>query len=158
MKKELIQEFTRRITQCNRGEMIIIIYDIIFAYAKDAVLANEQGEYGDFKEALGKAQNGIEELIHALDFQYPIAAELYPLYVFCKECMAKSIIKNNVSDLEDAVEVLTNLYEAFQAAAGQDASEPLMKNTQRVYAGMTYGKNDLTETFQEPETSRGFFA
>lgn len=33
-----------------------------------------------------------------------------------------------------------------------------MQNTQQVYAGMTYGKNDLTETFQMPETSRGFFA
>ena len=42
--------------------------------------------------------------------------------------------------------------------AKQDTSEPLMHNTQQVYAGMTYGKEQLNENFQESDTSRGFFA
>ena len=35
-------------------------------------------------------------------------------------------------------------------------SAPLMRNTQQIYAGYTYGKNDLVETYQDFDTSRGF--
>ena len=80
------------------------------------------------------------------------------MYVFSKETMAKAIVKNSTDELEDVLAVLKDLYEAFMEASKQDHSLPLMQNTQQVYAGMTYGKNDLTETFQVPETSRGFFA
>lgn len=158
MKQEQIKDFTRRISQCNKGEMIIIIYDILFAYIEDAENAFEKNNYSEMKEALHKAENAVDELIHALDFKYEISKQLYSLYVFCKNAMAKTIIKNRLDDLEDAKTVLRNLYEAFVEAAKQDHSEPLMRNTQQIYAGITYGKNDLTETFQEPETSRGFFA
>ena len=32
MENELKKDFTRRLSQCNSGEMIVIIYDIFFAY------------------------------------------------------------------------------------------------------------------------------
>ena len=38
----------------------------------------------------------------------------------------------------------------------QDHSEPLMKNTQQVYAGYTYGRDNLVETCQDSDSSRGF--
>lgn len=158
MKQEQIRDFTRRISQCNRGGMIVIIYDIIFAYVNDAKAAYESGDYEGFCTALRKAQRSIDELTGALNFQYDIAKDLYALYVFTKEAMAKAVIKKSVDELEGAETVLRNLYEAFLEAAKQDHSTPLMRNTQQVYAGITYGKNDLTETFQELETSRGFFA
>lgn len=34
MKKEQIMDFTRRISQSNRGGLVIVIYDIFFAYMK----------------------------------------------------------------------------------------------------------------------------
>ena len=33
-----------------------------------------------------------------------------------------------------------------------------MSNAQQVYAGMTYGKGQLTENYMEIDTHRGFFA
>ena len=36
MKKEQIMDFTRRISQSNRGGLVIVIYDIFFAYIEDA--------------------------------------------------------------------------------------------------------------------------
>ena len=36
MKQEQKQDFTRRISQSNRSELIVVIYDIIFAYMEDA--------------------------------------------------------------------------------------------------------------------------
>lgn len=158
MKQEQVQDFTRRISQSNRGALVVIIYEIIFAYMKDAEDALTGGNYEGFKEALVKAARGVDELMHSLNFQYEISGDLYSLYVFVKETIAKTVIKKQTDGLADAKEVLMNLYTGFKEAAKQDYSKPLMQNTQQVYAGMTYGRNHLTETFQEPESSRGFFA
>lgn len=158
MNREQKRDFTRRISQCNRGGMIVVIYDIIFAYMKEAKESLAADNYRGFRDALVKSQRGIDVLIQALDFQYPVAKELYPLYVFAKESLAKAVIKKSTKEMEGAQVVLENLYAAFTEAAKQDLSAPLMQNAQQVYAGITYGKTDLTETFQDPETSRGFFA
>lgn len=36
MNREQVKDFTRRISQCNRGGMIVVIYDIFFAYVTEA--------------------------------------------------------------------------------------------------------------------------
>lgn len=158
MKLEQVQDFTRRVSQSNRSGLVVIIYEIIFEYLNEAKDSLKSDHYQEFKNALQKAGRGIDELIQSLDFRYELSKELYPLYVFAKESIAKAVVKKNSDEIDAAYEVLKNLYEAFLEAAKQDHSNPLMQNTQRVYAGMTYGRNHLTETFQELETSRGFFA
>ncbi len=158
MRQEQIQNFTRRISQSNRGGLVVVTYDIILAYIEDAETAYASADYTGFRENLVRAQRGVDRLIQTLDFSYSVSGELYPLYVFAKEAMAKAIVKKSQDELKGAKEVLVNLQAAFSEAAMQDRSNPLMQNTQQVYAGITYGKHNLTETFQEPETSRGFFA
>lgn len=157
MKQEQVQDFTRRISQSNKSGLVVIVYDIIFTYIKDAEDSLAEGNYEVFRDSLAKAQRGVDELMRVLDFQYEISKDLYSLYVFAKEEMAKAIIRKGTKELDGAKEVLKNLYDGFSEAARQDHSGPLMQNAQQVYAGMTYGKNNLTETYQEP-ASRGFFA
>lgn len=157
MKQEQVQDFTRRISQSNKSGLVVIVYDIIFTYIKDAEDSLAEGNYEIFRDSLAKAQRGVDELMRVLDFQYEISKDLYSLYVFAKEEMAKAIIRKGTKELDGAKEVLKNLYDGFLEAARQDHSGPLMQNAQQVYAGMTYGKNNLTETYQEP-ASRGFFA
>ena len=51
------------------------------------------------------------------------------------------------------------LHESFEKIAQEDTSETVMKNSQQVYAGLTYGKGTLNEVFMNPnEASRGFKA
>ena len=69
-----------------------------------------------------------------------------------------AVYKNSSQNLEDAKRVLKNLYDAFKEVARQDTSEPLMRHTQQVVAGMTYQRGSLTETLQGSESSRGFLA
>ena len=64
---------------------------------------------------------------------------------------------NSLKDLSRSREMLESLYDAFKEAAKQDTSAPLMQNAQQVYAGYTYGKNDVNENCQL-DSSRGFFA
>ena len=42
MTQEKKQEFTRRLSCCNRGEMIVIMYDILMSYLDEALEAQEK--------------------------------------------------------------------------------------------------------------------
>ena len=158
MKDEKKQDFTRRLSCCNRGEMIIIIYDILFSYLEDALEAQKSGDYTEFKDSVHKAQQVVRRLMGTLDFNYPVAKDLHALYRFINELLALAIVKNTSQNIVDAKKVLKNLYDGFWEAAQHDTSEPLMQNTQQVVAGMTYQKGTLTETLQGSESSRGFLA
>ena len=150
-------DFQRRLSQCNKGEMIVIMYDILIVYLKDAQLAYEEKNHEGYKEALKKAQNTLDMLMGALDFAYPISKDLFRLYMVCKNQLARAIYENRTDGILETQDIIGPLYEAFVAVAKEDTSAPLMRNTQQVYAGMTYGKTSLNETYQS-ETNRGFLA
>ena len=156
MENSLKQEFTRRLSQCNNGEMIVIMYDIVFAYMDDAKMAYAENSYEDYKAAVKKSQGAIDTLIGALDYKYEIAKDLHKLYVYAKNCLAKAIYQNRLDGLEEAEKILKRLYSSFCEAAKSDTSGPLMRNTQQVYAGMTYGRTTLNENYFE-DSHRGFF-
>ena len=156
MKKAQIVDFTRRISQANRSGLVVVMYDIFFTYLDDARAAYDAADWDAYKEALRRAQRAIDELISALNFSYDMAKNLYSIYVFCRDSIAKSLYKRDLADAEDACRLMKKLYDGFLHAAGQDHSEPLMKNTQQVYAGYTYGRDNLVETCQDSDSSRGF--
>lgn len=156
MEKEQIQDFTRRLSQCNKGEMIVIIYDIYFVRAQEARSAWEKKDFPAFRTAVHNAQETLNELIGALDFAYPIAENLYMLYSYARDSLSKSLYSFRLEGLQEAEKVLRRLYESFVTVAKQDTSEPLMKNTQQVYTGMTYGRSKLATDYMDMEQDRGF--
>ncbi len=156
MENSLKQEFTRRLSQCNRGELIVIMYDIVFAYMDEAKTAYAENRYENYKTAVKKAQAAIDSLNQALDYKYPISRDLHQLYVYAKNALAKAIYQNRLDGLTEAEKILKRLYASFCEAAKSDTSGPLMRNTQQVYAGITYGRMDLNESYID-DSHRGFF-
>lgn len=69
-----------------------------------------------------------------------------------------AVVKNKVKELQEAENLLKKLYEGFQEASIEDLSLPLMQNSEKVIAGMTYQKNHLAENYITGEKSRGFLA
>ena len=110
MKQEQVQIFTRRISQSNKSGLVVIVFDIIFAYIKEAKECLSADDYEGFKEALKKAQAGVDELIRSLDFGYEVSKDLYPLYIFVKEAMAKTVVTKRLDELDTAEEVLVRLF------------------------------------------------
>ncbi|MCI7107664.1 MAG: flagellar protein FliS [Lachnospiraceae bacterium] len=157
MDDRLKQDFTRRLSQCNSGGMIVIIYDILFAYMDDVKKAYEDGEHEEMKNALRKSQRVLDEMIQSLDFSYELSNNLYALYVFCKNELARTLYQNQLDGLNEADKILRRLYGSFVEAARQDTSGPMMRNTQQVYAGMTYGRGELNESYMDNDNQRGFF-
>ena len=52
--------------------------------------------------------------------------------------------------------IIGELQKAYKKIEDQDQSGPVMGNSQTVYAGLTYGRNTLTENIADPAANRGF--
>lgn len=156
MDSNLKKEFTRRLSQCNKGELIVIMYDIVFAYIHEAVETYEKKDYEAYKTSIKNAQKSIDTLKNALNHQYELSKDLYKLYVYASNALAKSIYQNRLDGLKEAEDILKHLYTSFYEVAKTDTSGPLMRNTQQVYEGITYGRNSLNENCIE-SGHRGFF-
>jgi flagellar protein FliS len=53
---------------------------------------------------------------------------------------------------------MEKLRKSFEEVAKQDTSGSVVQNSQKVYAGLTYGKGTLNEVFMDNEAARGFKA
>ena len=157
MRKEQIQEFTAKITLSNRTGLTVVTYEILFAYLADARKALEESNWGAYKQALRQAQKCVNELIVTLDFSYSLAAELYQIYMYCKQLVATAIYKRRDTEINECEALMQLLHKSFVEVAKTDHSAPLMKNTEQVYAGYTYGRNDVNVS-SDANSSRGFFA
>lgn len=149
------KEYTLRISQANRTQLIVIIYEMTLDYLKDAMNAVTQE---DFEAAVGHAADCVEELKHSLDFQYELSADLLHLYIHIKKLFVRAKISGKKEYLTRASETLTKLRDAFQQVAQQDDSAPLLENAQTVYAGYTYGKKDINVSLDNQGSGRGFLA
>ena len=156
MTKELKQEYTLRITQANKTQLITILYDMTLLYLAEAKEALEEDRKEDFKMAIRKIQGCIGELVDSLHMEYDLAKQLFQLYRYAYRELTKASIRHSQENLDHVVSMITKLREAYAQIEGPDVSSPVMGNTQTVYAGLTYGRSELNENLVSPEANRGF--
>ena len=125
-------------------------------YLSDAKEALKEERYDDYKQAIRQAQKCISELMITLDFSYGLATELYRIYAYSKELLAKAMYKRSETEILECKNIMRMLYASFVEVAKTDKSAPLMKNTEQVYAGYTYGRSDVNSS-TDVNPSRGFF-
>lgn len=159
MKKEEVQVFATRVTQASKSELIVILYEMILTELKEAKEAYDVEDLAAFEKGLKKAHKYVNELIAALDFNYKISYDLLSLYLYVNKRIITAIIKRNPISLDSAQSVLGKLLTGFEGVSQSDKTGPMMRNTQQLYAGLTYGKGKLNETYIDPSNrSRGFIA
>ncbi|MDD6491753.1 MAG: flagellar protein FliS [Firmicutes bacterium] len=158
MTKELKQQYTLKITQANKTQLVVILYEMLLIYLDEAQKAHEENSREGFREGIRKARGCLKELMASLHFEYEPAMNLLQLYLYANRELARADIRNSLKELDHVRMVMTRLHEAYAAISNQDTSGPVMENTQTVYAGLTYGKTALTENLSDQGSSRGFRA
>jgi len=156
MQKEQIQEFTSKITLSNRTGLTVVTYEILFVYLADAKSALKEERWDDYKPSIRKAQKCITELMETLNFTYDLSTELHHIYGYGKELLAKAMYKRSEAEIDECETLLRMLYESFVKVSETDKSPILMQNTEQIYAGYTYGRNDVNSS-SDVNPSRGFF-
>ena len=152
MTKECKQQFTLRITQANSTQLIVILYEMTLQYLADGEQAVDDA---GLVEAVHRGRGCIKELLNSLHREYSPAGELSRLYLFCLRRLAVCEVRRDRTILEEIRKVIAPLCDAYRQIQDQDTSGPVMNNSQTVYAGLTYGRNQLTENMADQGTNRG---
>lgn len=172
MEAEKKKEYVARVSQANRSQLTVVIFDIIIDEIDCAIkiwkggrdVSAGQGrqkpaqeDLRSYEDSLKTARNFTGELIDSLNLNYPIARELRPIYVFINREIIYALLSGNAGKLEKSADMMRKLRESFEEISHRDFSEPLMENTQKIYAGLTYSRGKLSEiSVDANQASRGF--
>ena len=147
MNTETKQTFTRRITQANRTQLVVIVYEMLLVYLEDGMNAYQNNQKEEFKENLRMARECIGQMRTSLNFDYALSRNLFAIYCFADRELAKDIYSYKTENLDVIKTIFTKLHDAYYVVSQKDDSAPLMDNIQTVYAGLNYTKSDLNEDF-----------
>lgn len=156
MLDEKKQQFTLRISQANKTEMIVILYEMILEYLQESKGLWKDEKRREFVDTIYKARKCIKELIGSLHYECEPAPTLLQIYNFCNKELVKADVRNQIDSIENVENILKKLHEAYLELSKQDSSEAIMENAQAVYAGLTYNKNSLSEDMTSQALNRGF--
>lgn len=158
MNKDMIREFTLRVSNANKSEMIVILYDIAIAYIEDAKKALEKGDKATFRLEIGHIRNTISELMESVNTSTEVGMNLLRLYIFCGGELTRAYLDYSMDPLYHVLSTIVKLKEAYSEVSRMDTSAPVMSNTERIYAGMTYNRNMTSENISGAEANRGILA
>ena len=114
MDREAIKTYSYRISQATRSELVVIVYDIIRDYLKDAVSTSDNAV---FKEKLHMAMRGIDQLITGLDMQYELSGNLYVLYNYMKRTLIGAQVSYDKNVVNSIYDMLGQLRQSFRACS-----------------------------------------
>lgn len=159
MEKNKAQEYSARIVQANRTELLVIIYEIIQEELSLAIEAYNKKDGTLFKVSMKSAQKFLNELMGTLDYRYEVAYNLMSVYKYVNKVIIEDIMKEQIDQISECIDIIGNLKVAYEGIVPQDHSGPVMINVQKVYAGLTYGKGTLNEvSVNENGGNRGLYA
>ena len=134
MEKEKLNAYAARVTQANRSELVVIIYEAFL----DSVAARKQflkdENMSECRREIERARGFLTELMGSLDFSYEIAHYLRRLYVFAYHELCHGVALRDEERF------------TLQEMAKPDDSASVMANTETIYAGLTYGRDSLNES------------
>lgn len=162
MNKDAIKTFSYRISQANKTELVVVMYDMALEYLQEAKNAKKSSEKAQYTENIKLAKRVIDRLLSNLDMQYEISAQLFNVYVMMQRFLVKAsctMSQDNDKYIDCVIRMLQMLRKSWYEVSLTDHSETLMKNTQQVYAGLTYSSaGSSNEISQDYNVNRGFRA
>ncbi len=155
MTSQEIRDYSLKISQSSRTELIVIMYEMAIKYIDDGVAALKSENVSEYRKYLKRAKSVINELVSILDMKYEISFELRNIYVFMIKTLVRADIRKETDELVRIREMLLELRKAFIEVGKSDNSGAMMQNTQQVYAGLTYSRTSLNESMYS-DVNRGY--
>jgi flagellar protein FliS len=86
--------------------------------------------------------------------EYEPAGNLMQLYLYCLKKLVH-VQAHQQDAAEEIRKIIVPLRDAYAQIAQLNQGGPVMGNSQAVYAGLTYGRNTLTENMTDQGANRG---
>ena len=107
MTKEEIKDFSMKISQSSKTELVVITYEIIINYIESAKECHAGEDMEGFVFNIKKAKQFVNDLSVNLDFHYKLSFDLMSLYMFINKSKdgLNNICGNNVSKFRTALKI-----------------------------------------------------
>ena len=145
MTSEEMNVYKMRITQAGIGELTVIMLEMEMQWIREALEAYNSGDMENYISDIEKAQATQVELMNGLNLDNEVSKDVYAVYVFFNKQLINSKIKRVPQELENILDMLAKYHESFSAIAATDNGGPVMDQSEKVYAGLTYGSGGLVE-------------
>ena len=105
-----------QVTTVDKGRLIVLLYEGAIKFLREAVRAQAEGDIPAKAGFINRALDIISELSQSLNMQDggEIAANLKRIYQFWIDHLLKAKVNKETQPLEDVVEMMYNLIEAWQ--------------------------------------------
>ena len=145
-----VSDYVARIGNASPAGLVAITYELILAHVEDAI-KNTDCE-SEFTRHVELSTELLGTLIDALNMDYELSRTLFPLYIYTNRLLINAKLTGKTGPLEDVRKILLPLYTGWhELAETTDDMEPAMENSQKIFAGLTYGRGELNEYIQENE-------
>jgi len=162
MNTNITDEYILRISQATPVQLVIINHELLINFLTGALESFEKGEQENFYKGINKTKDALTQLIEGLDFENPIAHDLYNLYQYAGERLNKALFADDTEAAKEVLEMFGELLEGWQAIEDtpDDRLEPSteLNQTPQVFAGLTYGRDGGLEEYIPEDEGRGFKA
>lgn len=158
MTKEQIQNFTFRISNANRTDMMAILYDMGIEYLTGALVALKESKFKDFSDEIYRFRGVNRELMDSVNNETQIGRNFLSIYVFMGKMVTEALINREGEPLERVIGMLTKMSETYRELGKKDPTGPVMEHAETVYSGFTYNRNRVTDNVSNADVNRGFLA
>lgn len=158
MTKEQIQNFTLRISNANKTDMMAILYDMGIEYLNGAIDAIKECNYKEFSDEIYRFRGVNRELMDSVNNETLIGRNFLSIYVFMGRLVSEALINRDSEPLKHVIGMLGKMSETYKELGKKDSSGPVMEHAETVYSGFTYNRNRETDSISSADINRGFLA
>lgn len=116
---------TVQVTTCSPGQLLVMLYDGVFRFLREAMVAIDAGDRGRSAERLTRSHAILAELVGGLDAKIApeLCENLEAVYLFCMGKLVEANLHQDKARVEEVLRVLSPLRDAWTTAvAGQEGS------------------------------------
>lgn len=146
MTEEQMNVYKMRISQAGIAEMAVIMLEMEMQWIQDALAADRHKNAEEFVRCVGKAQSVQVELMNVMNMDNATAVDVYSVFAFINKQLIRSKIKSKPLELDRCLSMLTKYHISFKELVKTDEGGPVMQQSEKVYAGLTYGTGGLVES------------
>ncbi len=116
--------------------LTLMLYNGCLKFMDEGIKALEAKDYEQANTSIQKAENIISEFRITLNMDYEISHQLMPLYNYCYDRLVSGNIKSDVSQIEEARGIISELRDAWVQAMKKARQE---KGTQKMQGNSYVG-------------------
>ena len=116
--------------------LTLMLYNGCLKFTDEGIKALEAKDYEQANTSIQKAENIISEFRITLNMDYEISHQLMPLYNYCYDRLVSGNIKSDISQIEEAKGIISELRDAWAQAMKKARQE---KGTQKMQGNSYVG-------------------